>query len=191
MAAIAVAALLTLTTGSIALAQQQGGQPGAQQPTAEQQQQIAQLQQQYEQISQRLQSIQNEAMQADEVQAKREEFDAALNKAIVEANPAAEPLVEQRAEVLTALLDHEDVEKPMDQRSAEFNQQVEVFQNLEQQLAPLRQQASAQPEVMEHQQEYETVLTEKMEEIDSETPNLLAAHNQIMQQFQQIMGGGR
>lgn len=188
-----VAAVITVATGAVALAHPQGGhaqpQQQAPQPTAEQQQQIAALQQQFAQISERLQAIQSKALETEEVQEKRGEFDQALNTAIIAVNPSAEPLVEQRTEVLAALLDHEDIRKPAEQRSPEFNQQVEVFRQLDQQLQPMQQQAASQPEVVEAQQEYETVLIEKMEEIDSDTPNLLASHNQIMQQFQQIMGG--
>ena len=159
----------------------------AQQPSPEQIQKINQLQAELHQVNARIQAAQQKAHEEPAVREARVAYETTLNKVMVKQDPEIATVLEQREQLLSRIMDHPDIQKAPDQRSPEFMQEVQRYQSLEQRLQPVARQASADPAVTESREEYQEKLISQMEKVDPETPQLLAARDNIVRQYEQVM----
>jgi hypothetical protein len=119
------------------------------------------------------------------------EYEAALDQAITGQDPGIQEKVEQRNALFDELQAHPEVVNPENGQSPEVQAKIDEFRGLEQEIAPLRQAANADPEVQESREALETALIEEMSNIDPETPALLDKRMELAQRFQQLQQGMR
>lgn len=148
---------------------------------------LSELQQKFVQVSQRINAIQQQAIQDEAVQKKHTEFNTAMNEAILGLNQEAKTLIDEQETLRDKILNNEELTNPGTERSPEFMADVQKYQALEQQLAPMRQQVAQEPAVVEKQKAFESALISKMEEIDPETPKLLSDKDEIVEQYRNAM----
>lgn len=176
--------------------QQQAGQPVAppeqQQATGLPQQgqpDVNELQQKFMEVTQRITAIQQQAIQDEAVRQKHNEFNEAMNEAVLEVSGEAKELIDEQDALRGKILGSEELKKPSAERSPEYMAEVQRYQTIEQQLAPIRQQIAHVPAVLEKQKEFEEALTAKMAEIDPQTPQLMTIRQEIVEQYRQAMQG--
>ncbi len=161
-----------------------GDQQGAQ---ANLQLQVQELQQQFSQVNTRIQEVQQKAMQVEKVQQEQEKFNETINKVVAEKNPEAEGLIEKRQALFDKIVNNPELQKPVEERGEALQKDIQEYQTLEQQVAPLIQQALSEPVVAESRTQLEEVLMDEMTKIDPETPQLFAMRDQLVDRYQQLM----
>lgn len=150
-----------------------------QQPQSEGQQ----LYQEYIQINQQVQQIQQQAMADEDIQNMTQEFSDKLEAAIVEENPELQSAVDKKNELI------DQFEKAQQAGDQEQLQQIsQDYEAVNQELQPAQQQIMQQEEFRTEAQEIETAVMAKMEEINPETPQLLAKMNELRTKLQQMQG---
>jgi hypothetical protein len=182
----ALAALLMAGWVVSASAQQPAVEQGKQ-PSPEQIQKINQLQAELHQVNARIQAAQQKAHQKPDVREARVAYETTLNQAMIEQDPEIETVLEQREQLLSRIMEHPDLQKSPDQRSPAFMEEVQRYQSLEQRLQPVAREAAAVPAVAESRDKYQEKLISEMEKVDPETPRLLAARDNIVRQYEQVM----
>lgn len=188
--AFAAAAIFTLGGATVASAQPQqmpgpaGPAPSGSNP--EVMQELSEIREEMNGLQQRIQEIQQAAMAESGVVEKQAVYEESLEESLVEQDPNVKKKLDKRNALLEELRKHPEVVNPNQGQSPEVQARIQEFRGLEQEIAPLRQAANADPAVKEKRTELETVLIEEMSNIDPETPRLLDQRMKLAQRFQQL-----
>jgi chromosome segregation ATPase len=137
-------------------------------------------------VDARIRAAQQKASQVETVKEKRDNYEKTLRTAMVNDEPKVKPLLEKQDELISALQKSEDLRKPADQRSPEFQQRFQEYQKLSAELSPIAQKTSEKPEVAQTYKEFETVLTSEMQKVEPAVPQLLQQRGELISQYRQI-----
>jgi hypothetical protein len=162
-------------------------QPAKPAPAAE----VEKVKAQLTEVDTRIRAAQQKASQVETVKEKRETFEKTLRTAMVKEEPKVKSLLEKQDTLISELQKSEDLRKPADQRSPEFQQRFEEFQKLSAELSPIAQRMSEKPEVAETYKEFQTVLTSEMQKVEPAVPQLLQQRGELISQYRQLEQPGR
>jgi hypothetical protein len=167
--------------------------PSPQQPAkpAAAAQEAEKIKNQLVEVDTRIRAAEQKAMQAETVQAKRDNFDKTLRTAMVKDEPKVQALLEKQDNLVAELTKSNELSKPADQRSPEFQQRVQEYQKLSEVLSPIAQKTSEKPEVDETYKAFKTVLTSEMEKVEPAVTQLLAQRGELITRYRQLMSSER
>jgi hypothetical protein len=141
-----------------------------------------QLYNEYLEINQRLQTVQQQALQDENVAEQAEEYSKFVDSKLKGLDSRAAELVDQREATI------DNIEAAQDDGDFESIQELQQdYEMITQELQPYMQQAMQDEEVQVRQQELESVLIAKMEEIDPDTVPLLNRMMEISEQIERMM----
>ena len=167
--------------------------PSPQQPAqpAAAAQEVEKIKNQLVEVDTRIRAAQQKALQAKTVQEKRDNYDTTLRTAMVKEEPKVKSLLEKQDNLVSELTQSDELSKPAAQRSPEFQQRIQEYQKLSEELSPIAQRTSEKPEVAETYKAFETVLTSEMEKVEPEVPQLLKQRGELINKYQQLVQSGR
>ena len=142
-------------------------------------------------VDTRIRAAEQKAMQAETVREKRDNFDKTLRSAMVKEEPKVKSLLEKQDTLVSELTKSNELSKPAEQRSPEFQQRIQEYQKLSEELSPIAQRTSEKPEVDEIYKAYRIALTSEMEKVEPAVPQLLAQRGKLMSQYRQLAPSGR
>jgi len=137
-------------------------------------------------VDTRIRAAQQKASQVETVKEKRENYETTLRAAMIKDEPKVESLLEKQDNLISELQKSDDLRKPAEQRSPEFQQRYQEFQKLSAELSPIAQRISERPEVAETYKEFETVLTSEMQKVEPAVPQLLQQRGELISQYRQL-----
>ena len=105
---------------------------------------------------------------------------------MVKEEPKVKSLLEKQDNLISELQQSEDLRKPADQRSPEFQQRYQEFQKLSAELSPIAQRMTEKPEVAETYKEFQTVLTSEMQKVEPAVPQLIQQRGELISQYRQL-----
>ena len=146
---------------------------------------------QFVEVDTRIRAAQQKAMQAETVKEKRDNFDKTLRTAMVKEEPKVKSLLEKQDNLVSELTKSEELNKPAEQRSPEFQQRFQEYQKLSEVLSPIAQRTSEKPEVAETYKAFQTVLSSEMEKIEPAVPQLLEQRGELLNKYQQLVKSER
>ena len=137
-------------------------------------------------VDTRIRAAQQKASQVETVKEKRENYETTLRTAMIKDEPKVESLLEKQDNLISELQQSDDLRKPAEQRSPEFQQRYQEFQKLSAELSPIAQRISEKPEVAETYKEFQTVLTSEMQKVEPAVPQLLQQRGELISQYRQL-----
>lgn len=146
---------------------------------------------QFLEVDTRIRAAEQKALQVETVQEKRDNFDKILRTAMVKEEPKVKSLLEKQDNLVSELKQSNELSKPAEQRSPEFQQRIQEYQKLSEVLSPIAQKTSEKPEVAETYKEFRTALTSEMEKVEPAVPQLLAQRGELINKYQQLVQSGR
>ena len=177
-------------SGAIATAQTAApSPPQSAQPAAAAQ--AEKIKTQFVEVDTRIRAAQQKAMQAETVKEKRDNFDRTLRTAMVKDEPKVKSLLEKQDNLVSELTKSEELNKPAEQRSPEFQQRFQEYQKLSEVLSPIAQRTSEKPEVAETYKAFQTVLSSEMEKVEPAVPQLLEQRGELLNKYQQLVKSER
>lgn len=144
----------------------------AQEPPSEETQE---LMQELTEIRQQLQQIHSQAMQEDPALQERQQ---AVNDLVIETMAEIDPTVEDKMERLEGL-QGELASAQQEQDMEKVQELVTEGQQLQQDVVQVQAEAVEDDRVASEIEEFETQVVSKMEEIDPETPTLIARAEEL------------
>lgn len=153
--------------------------------------QVEKIKTQLIEVDTRLRAAQQKALQAETVKEKRDNFDKTLRTAMVKEEPKVKSLLEKQDNLVSELEQSDELRKPADQRSPEFQQRFQEYQKLKEELSPIAQRSSEKPEVAETYQAFQTVLASELVKVEPAAPQLLEQRKALLSQYQQLVQSGR
>jgi len=167
--------------------------PSPQQPAqpAAAAQEVEKIKNQLVEVDTRIRAAQQKALQVETVQEKRGNYDKTLRTAMVKEEPKVQSLLEKQDNLVSELKQSNELGKPAEQRSPEFQQRFQEYQKLSEVLSPIAQRTSEKPEVAETYKAFQTVLTSEMEKVEPAVPQLLEQRGELMNKYQQLVQSGR
>lgn len=163
---------------------QQPAQPAA----AEQ---VEKIKTQLIEVDTRLRTAQQKALQAETVKEKRDNYDKTLRTAMVKEEPKAKSLLEKQDNLVNELEKSDELKKPAEQRSPEFQQRFQEYEKLKEELSPIAQRTSEKPEVAETYKAFQTELVSELVKVEPAAPQLLEQRRELLNQYQQLVQSGR
>ena len=154
-------------------------------------QEVEKVKNQLVEVDTRIRAAQQKALQAETVQEKRGNYDKTLRTAMVKEEPQVKSLLEKQDTLVNELKQSNELGKPAEQRSPEFQQRFQEYQKLSEVLSPIAQRTSEKPEVAETYKAFQTVLTSEMEKVEPAVPQLLEQRGELMNKYQQLVQSGR
>lgn len=151
---------------------------------------LSELQSKVSEIDTQLQRAQQEALTVEHVQEKQSKYVTTWQSTMVKIEPAVEPKLEKRAQLATELTQSDELRKPDNQRSPEFRERVQEYEKLSTEIEPIAEKASQQPEVVVAYQDFNTAVTNEMEKVDSEVPQLFEQRQKLVSEYQQLAQAG-
>ena len=148
--------------------------------------QVEKVKAQLLEVDTRIRAAQQKASQVETVKEKRENYEKTLRTAMVKDEPKVKSLLEKQDNLISELQQSEDLRKPADQRSPEFQQRFEEFQKLSAELSPIAQRMSEKPDVAETYKEFQTVLTSEMQKVEPAVPQLIQQRGELISQYRQL-----
>ncbi|MEX2577877.1 MAG: hypothetical protein WD342_02370 [Verrucomicrobiales bacterium] len=164
--------------------QQQAPQQG--QPAPEVMQEMQEIRTQLDEVNQRLAAAQQQAMVKPEVQKEQVNYEQALTEAVVAENPELEEAVRKRQQLVENLQGSPELQKPEQERTQEFQEKLDEYRQIEQTIAPKRNEVAQKPEIAEKRQQVEAVLIAEMSKIEPQANELLDARAKLTERFQQL-----
>lgn len=146
----------------------------------------AEVRQQLQQVEQALFNAQEQALEVDAVEEKRDQLQNLINSHIIAADPEMSGVIERRQRLLEELENHPELQTPDQQPSEAVMGMIQEYQQLQQQIAPLQQQVFQEEEVREAHEEFQNRLLAEMERIAPNTQDLLQQREALFQRFQEI-----
>jgi hypothetical protein len=137
-------------------------------------------------VDTRIRAAQQKASQVETVKEKQENYEKTLRTAMVNEEPKVKSLLEKQDNLISELQKSDDLRKPAEQRSPEFQQRYQEFQKLSAELSPIAQRTSEKPEVAETYKEFQTVLTTEMQKVEPAVPQLLQKREELVSQYRQL-----
>jgi len=163
--------IIGLTISSLGLAQ---GQQGA---TLQQQ-----LYMEMMQANQQIQQLQQQAFNQNiDLAEQRDELIAMIDDRMVELDPAAEALIEERDELVAQL----QAATPGEQNDA-IQQAGAAYQSVVQELQAVQQQAMQNPAIQQMQAEVQEAAIATMQEINPEVDAMISRFNEIRTELMQM-----
>jgi chromosome segregation ATPase len=177
--------------GVVATAQTAAPSPQqpAQPPAAAQE--VEKIKSQLVEVDTRIRAAQQKALQVKSVQEKQASYDTTLRTAMVKEEPKVKSLLEKQDNLVSELTKSDELSKPAEQRSPEFQERFQEFKKLSETLSPIAQRTSEKPEVAETYKAFQTVLTSEMEKVEPAVPQLLAQRGELISKYQQLVQSGR
>ena len=148
--------------------------------------QVEKVKAQLLEVDTRIRAAQQKASQVETVKEKRDNYEKTLRTAMVKDEPKVKPLLEKQDNLISELQQSEDLRKPAEQRSPEFQQRFQEFQKLSAELSPIAQRTSEKPEVAETYKEFQTVLASEMQKVEPAVPQLLQQRGELISQYRQL-----
>ena len=148
--------------------------------------QVEKVKAQLLEVDTRIRAAQQKASQVETVKEKRDNYEKTLRTAMVKNEPKVKSLLEKQDNLVSELQQSDDLRKPAEQRSPEFQQRYQEFQKLSAELSPIAQRMSEKPEVAETYKEFQTVLTSEMQKVEPAVPQLLQQRGQLITQYRQL-----
>ena len=142
-------------------------------------------------VDTRIRAAQQKAMQTETVKEKRDSYDKTLRTAMVKDEPKMKSMLEKQDNLVNELQHSEELSKPAEQRSPEFQKRFQEYQKLSEVLSPIAQRTSEKPEVADTYKAYQTVLTSEMAKVEPAVPQLLAQHGELLNKYKQLVQSGR
>ncbi|RJP58457.1 MAG: hypothetical protein QY331_01225 [Melioribacteraceae bacterium] len=130
--------------------------------------------QEYNQLNQQIQQLQQQAMNDENIAQKGEALDKEITDAMVKNNPEIKKSLDKRDNIISQ---YQAAEQSGDQQKMQSLGQE--FQSVSQIIQTEQQKVIQQPEIGSHLQEFETLVMQKMEAINPETPQLLSKLEQL------------
>jgi len=148
--------------------------------------QVEKVKAQLLEVDTRIRAAQQKASQVETVKEKRDNYEKTLRTAMVKEEPKVKSLLEKQDNLISELQKSDDLRKPAEQRSPEFQQRYQEFQKLSAELSPIAQRMSEKPEVAETYKEFQTVLTSEMQKVEPSVPQLLQQRGELISQYRQL-----
>jgi hypothetical protein len=142
-------------------------------------------------VDTRIRAVQQKALQAETVKEKRDNFDKTLRTAMVKDEPKVKSLLEKQDNLVSELKQSEELNKPAEQRSPEFQQRIQEYQKLSETLSPIAQRTTEKPEVAETYKTFQTALTSEMAKVEPAVPQLLEQRGELVNKYKQLVQSGR
>ena len=137
-------------------------------------------------VDTRIRGAQQKALQVEAVKEKRDNYQKTLRTAMVQEEPKVKSMLEKQDHLVSELQQSDELRKPAEQRSPEFQQRFQEFQKLSAELSPIAQKTSEKPEVAETYKEFQTVLTNEMQKVEPAVPQLLQQRGELISQYRQL-----
>jgi hypothetical protein len=137
-------------------------------------------------VDTRIRGAQQKALQVEAVKEKRDNYQKTLRTAMVQEEPKVKSMLEKQDHLVSELQQSDELRKPAEQRSPEFQQRFQEFQKLSAELSPIAQKTSEKPEVAETYKEFQTVLTNEMQKVEPAVPQLLQQRGELIAQYRQL-----
>lgn len=153
--------------------------------------QVEKIKSQLIEVDTRIRAAQQKALQAETVKEKQDNYDKTLRTAMVEEEPKAKSLLEKQDHLVTELQKSEELKKPADQRSPEFQQRFQEYEKLKQELSPIAQRSSEKPEVAETYKAFQTELISELVKVEPTAPQLIEQRRVLLNQYQQLVQASR
>ena len=141
-------------------------------------------------VDTRIRAAEQKAMRTDTVREKRDHFDKTLRTAMVKEEPKAQALLERQDALVSELAKSDELTKPAEQRSPEFQERFQEYKKLSETLSPIAQRTSEKPEVAKTYEAFRSVLTSEMTKVEPAVPQLIAQRGELMNKYQQLMRSG-
>ena len=148
--------------------------------------QVEKVKAQLLEVDTRIRAAQQKASQVQTVKEKRDNYEKTLRTAMVKDEPKVKPLLEKQDNLISELQQSEDLRKPAEQRSPEFQQRFQEFQKLSAELSPIAQRTSEKPEVAATYKEFQTALTSEMQKVEPTVPQLIQQRGELIAQYRQL-----
>jgi len=148
--------------------------------------QVEKIKSQLTEVDTRIRAVQQKALQADTVKEKRDNFEKTLRTAMVKDEPKVKSLLDKQDNLVSELKKSEELSKPAEQRSPEFQQRFQEYQKLSAELSPIAQRTTEKPEVAEIYKEFQTALTSEMQKVEPAVPQLLQQRGELITQYRQL-----
>ena len=130
--------------------------------------------QEYNQLNQQIQQLQQQAMNDEKISQKGEALEKEINKAMLKNNPEIKKSLDKRDNIISQ---YQSAEQSGDQQKMQSLGQE--FQSVSQIIQTEQQKVIQEPEIGSQLQEFETLVMQKMESINPETPQLMAKLEQL------------
>lgn len=137
-------------------------------------------------VDTRIRGAQEKALQVEAVKEKRDNYQKTLRTAMVQEEPKVKSMLEKQDHLVSELQQSDELRKPAEQRSPEFQQRFQEFQKLSAELSPIAQKTSEKPEVEQTYKEFQTVLTNEMQKVEPTVPQLLQQRGELIAQYRQL-----
>ena len=149
--------------------------------------QAEKIKSQLTEVDTRIRAVQQKALQAETVKEKRDNFDKTLRTAMVKDEPKVKSLLEKQDNLVSELKKSEELNKPAEQRSPEFQQRFQEYQKLSETLSPIAQRTTEKPEVAETYKTFQTALTSEMAKVEPAVPQLLEQRGELVNKYKQLV----
>jgi len=147
----------------------------------ETQQKLTELYMKYNQLNQQLKQTQQQAMQDTKIAEKGEALDSRIKELMVKNNPSIKKTLDKREEIIAS---YKEAQQSGDQ---EAQQQLDQdFKNISQAIQVEQKKVMQQPEIQKDMNEFQTMLMEKMKEINPKTPELIDQTRQVQAQLMSL-----
>ena len=153
--------------------------------------QAEKIKSQLTEVDTRIRAAQQKALQAEPVKEKRDNFEKTLRTAMVKDEPKVKSLLEKQDNLVSELKKSEELNKPAEQRSPEFQQRFQEYQKLSETLSPIAQRTTEKPEVAETYKTFQTALTSEMAKVEPAVPQLLEQRGELLNKYKQLVQSGR
>lgn len=127
------------------------------------------LYQEYGQLNQQLQQLQQQAMADEKIAEKGEALDKKMTAAMVVNNPQIQETLDQRDKIISQ---YETAQQSGDQQT--LMQLGQQFQSISQKIQVEQQKVMQNPELQTEMLEFESMVMNKMEEINPNAPQLIS-----------------
>jgi hypothetical protein len=148
--------------------------------------QVEKVKAQLVEVDTRIRAAEQKALQVETVKEKQDNYEKTLRTAMVKDEPKVKSMLEKQDNLISELQQSEDLRKPAEQRSPEFQQRYQEFQKLSAELSPIAQRTSEKPEVAETYKEFQTVLTSEMQKVEPTVPQLIQQRGELITQYRQL-----
>jgi hypothetical protein len=165
--------VLTLSFGAAMIVAQEGQQMD--------EEYLQTLYSEYMGIQQQLQAIQQQAFQDPTISESADDFSDLIDAKLIDLDAEAKVMVERREKI------REDMDEARDSEDMESMQQLQQeHQQIEAQLEPLMQTVMQDPEVSAEQSKLETMIINKMVEIEPDASQMFDRIDEITEVFQSM-----
>ncbi|MDQ8184549.1 hypothetical protein [Pelagicoccus sp. SDUM812002] len=158
---------------------------------AESETELSKVSRQLVKIDQRINAVEKQAMLDSEPMEAEATYVEELKKAAIEKHPEVREKLERQEELISELKGDPELNMPPENRSEEFAEKLDEFKGLRDEINPVVQSVSSDPEVRESYQAFQETVVKKMKELEPQTEELLAQRAELADRFQELSGGAR